>query len=63
LTELRVVDVLEDELALDDLAELLQRAVERVLFRVRVQSCEKLRGRGVLEFDGGDEPQDLGVGE
>ena len=55
---LQVVNVLEDKDRLDDLAELFQSAVERVLFGVGVQSFEKLRRCCVLEFDGGDETQD-----
>lgn len=57
LAELQVVDVLEDELTLDNLAELFEGAVERVLLRVRIQSFEKLRRGRVLELDGSDEPR------
>lgn len=55
LSELRVIDVLEDEDGFDNLAELFQSPVEDVLFRVGVESFEELRGRRVLELDGRDE--------
>jgi hypothetical protein len=55
LAELWVVHVLEDEDRLNDLAELFEGTVERVLFGVGVQPLEKLCRGGVLEFDSGDE--------
>ena len=53
-----VVNVVEDEQAFGDFTELFEGAVQRVLFRVGVESLEKLRGGGVPELEGGDEPQD-----
>jgi hypothetical protein len=59
LTQLDVVDVAQEEDRLEDLAERLQRSIEGMLLRVRVQAAEQVRGGGLLEPDRRDESQDL----
>lgn len=54
-----IVNILQDEEGLDDPAEGFERGVEGVLLGVGIQPPENLGGRGLLQFDGEDQP---GVG-
>src|ERR1700674_2507061 len=51
--------VTENEQRFRDLPEGLQRPIEGVLFRVRVEPAKQVRGRHFLEFDGCDHAQDF----
>src|SRR6266576_975301 len=59
LPQHRIVGDLENEQRFRDLPEGLQRPIEGVLFRVRVEPAKQVRGRHFLEFDGCDHAQDF----
>ena len=59
LPQHRIVGDPENEQRFRDLPEGLQRPIEAVLFRVRVEPAKQVRGRHFLEFDGCDHAQDF----
>src|ERR1700730_14879898 len=59
LPEHRIVDHLKDKQRFRNLSKRLQRPIEGVLLRVRVEPAEQIRSRHLLELDGRDHAQDL----
>src|ERR1700736_6475971 len=59
LPQHRIVDPLKDEQRFRNLSKRLQRPIEGVLLRVRVEPAEQVRSRHLLELDGRDHAQDL----
>ena len=59
LPQHRIVDHLKDKQRFRNLSKRLQRPIEGVLLRVRVEPAEQVRSRHLLELDGRDHAQDL----
>jgi len=59
LPQHRIVDHLKDKQRFRNLSKRLQRPIEGVLLRVRVEPAEQVRSRHFLELDGRDHAQDL----
>src|SRR5271157_6034029 len=59
LPQHRIVDHLKDKQRFRNLSKRLQRPIEGVLLRVRVERAEQVRSRHFLEFDGCDPAQDF----
>src|ERR1700686_5483617 len=59
LSQHRIVDHLKDKQRFRNLSKRLQRPIEGVLLRVRVEPAEQVRSRHLLELDGRDHAQDL----
>ena len=56
LPQLYIIDITQDEIGFDDLAESFERLVKRVLTGVRIEASKNIRGGAFLEFDGGNQP-------
>src|SRR5580704_7172561 len=56
LPQHRIVDHLKDKQRFRNLSKRLQRPIEGVLLRVRVEPAEQVRSRHLLELDGRDQP-------
>src|SRR3984893_3208025 len=59
LPQHRIVDHLKDKQRFRNLSKRLQRPIEGVLLRVRVEPAKQVRSRHLLELDGRDHAQDL----
>src|ERR1700730_3689619 len=59
LPQHRIVDYLKDKQRFRNLSKRLQRPIEGVLLRVRVEPAEQVRSRHLLELDGRDHAQEL----
>ena len=57
LAQFDLVDVVQDEHRLDDLAESLHRLIEAMLVRIGIQAAENARCRCLFEFDRNDQAQ------
>ena len=57
LAQFELVDVVQDEHRLDDLAESLHRLIEAMLVRIGIQAAENARCRCLFELDRNDQAQ------
>ena len=60
LAQFELVDVVQDEHRLDDLAEILHRLIEAMLVRIGIQTAENARCRCLFELDRNDQAQKVG---
>src|SRR6266446_1025914 len=59
LAEFHIINDTQNKVGFRDFAELFERLIQRVLFRVGVQSSKELGGGSFLQLDGGNEAQHL----
>jgi hypothetical protein len=59
LAEGKIIQVPQDEIRFENLAKLFEHPIQGMLFGIRVEALEQLRGRGLLKFNRGHKAQDV----